>query len=117
MSTVQFAVRGGVPARGTSRWHALFDRSTSADDAIRARTAAILARVRRDGDSALRALALEFDGVALESLEVPRRAWRRALDSLDPACAARSSARPANIRAVHRRSARRRSHARRPTAS
>ena len=102
MSDVNLAVRGGVPARGTARWRALFDRSTSADDAIRDRTAGILARVRRDGDDALRALALEFDGVALESLEVPRRLWRRALDSLDPALRRALERAAENIGAVHR---------------
>ncbi len=102
MSDVKFAVRGGVPARGTSRWRALFDRSTSSDDAIRERTADILARVRRDGDPALRAMAFEFDGVALESLEVPRKLWRCALDSLDPALRSALERAAENIGAVHR---------------
>jgi histidinol dehydrogenase len=102
MSDVKFAVRGDVPARGTSRWRALFDRSTSSDDAIRERTAGILARVRRDGDAALRAMAFEFDGVALESLEVPHKLWRRALDSLDPALRSALERAAENIGAVHR---------------
>jgi histidinol dehydrogenase len=102
MSDVRYAVRGGVPARGTPEWRALFDRSTSADEAIRERTEKILTRVRRDGDSALRAMALEFDGVALESLEVPRRAWRRALDSLEPSLRGALARAAENIRAVHR---------------
>jgi len=102
MSTLKLAVRGSVPMTGTAGWKALFDRSTSADDAIRSRTAAILAHVRRDGDTALRALALELDGVALESIEVPRRLWGRALDSLDPTLRRALERAAGNIRAVHR---------------
>lgn len=101
MSALTFAVRGGVPAAGTPAWRALFDRSTSADSAVRDRTAAIIARVRRDGDAALRALALEFDGVSLETLEVPRRAWRSALASLDPALRGALERAGGNIRAAH----------------
>ena len=53
----------------------LLERTTSSDDVVRGRVAAIIARVRRDGDAALRAMALEFDGVALDALEVPRARW------------------------------------------
>jgi histidinol dehydrogenase len=102
MSALKFAVRGRVPPRGTTGWRALFDRSTSSNDATRSRTAAILARVRRDGDAALRACALEFDGVALDSLEVPRRLWRRALASLDSELRGALERAAANIRASHR---------------
>jgi histidinol dehydrogenase len=102
MSAVKFAVRGRVPSVGTTAWKVMFDRSTSADDVIRDRTAAILARVRRNGDAALRELALELDGVALESLEVPRRLWSRALDSLDPALRRALERADRNIRATHR---------------
>ena len=102
MSTLKFAVRGGVPARGSVAWRALFDRSTSADDTIRDRTAAILARVRREGDAALRALALELDGATLASLEVPRRRWRRALDSIDPALRHALERAAQNIHAAHK---------------
>ena len=101
MSAVTFAVRGAVPAPGTPAWRALFDRSTSADADLSERTAAIIARVRRDGDAALRALALEYDGVTLETLEVPRRAWRRALASLDPALRGALERAASNIREVH----------------
>ena len=101
MNTVTFAVRGRVPAAGTPAWRALFDRSTSADADVRDRTAAIIARVRREGDTALRSFALEFDSVALESLEVPRRAWRTALATLDPALRGALERAAANIRATH----------------
>ena len=101
MSGFALAVRGRIPTRGTREWRALFDRSTSADDSIRNRTTKILARVRRDGDDALRAMAREFDGAELESLEVPRRRWSSALDSLDPALRRALERSARNIRDVH----------------
>ena len=51
---------------------------------VRERVTAILERVRRDGDAALRALARELDGVTLDALEVPRARRREALAGLDP---------------------------------
>lgn len=82
---------------------ALIERSRGAEDiAIRERTASIVQRVRADGDTALRALAAEFDGVALESLEVPRAAWRAALDALDPALRRSMERSAANLGRVHR---------------
>lgn len=81
---------------------ALFDRSLSTDPAIRERTADIVRRVRDDGDSALRALARAFDGVALDSLEVARAAWQDALDALDPALRRSMERAVANLEHVHR---------------
>jgi histidinol dehydrogenase len=81
---------------------ALFDRTTSSDDAVRERTAAIVARVRRDGDDALRALAAELDGVSLDALEVPRQAWTHALDALDPALRGAMERSAENVARVHR---------------
>lgn len=101
MSAVTIRVRGPKPARGTDAYRALFDRSTSSDPAIRVRTFEIVERVRRDGDGALRALAKEFDGVSLDTLEVPRDAWRRALETLDPALRRALERSAANIKSVH----------------
>jgi histidinol dehydrogenase len=80
---------------------ALLDRSSSSDATVRERCAGIIARVRRDGDSALRALALELDGVALGSLEVPRESWTAALDALVPALRRAMERSARNIRRVH----------------
>lgn len=80
----------------------LLDRATSSDPAVRERVAAIVERVRRDGDDALRALARELDGAELESLEVPRRAWTSALDSLDPALRRAMERAIANVERAHR---------------
>lgn len=80
---------------------ALFDRSTSEDPEVRQATAAILQRVRQDGDEALRALALEFDGATLDTLEVAPARCRAALDALAPPLRAALERAAANIRAVH----------------
>ena len=83
---------------------ALFERSSAgsaADVDISARTRSIIERVRRDGDDALRALAAEFDGVALDGLEVPMSQCRAALDALDPALRRAMERSATNIRRVH----------------
>ena len=74
---------GRLADLSTSERAALFDRSTSSDAAIHERTAGIVRDVRLRGDSALRELATRFDGVELDTLEVPRVRLRAALDSQD----------------------------------
>ena len=93
--------RGRYSELSAADRRALFDRSLSADDSIRQRTAAIVRRVREAGDDALRAMALEFDGVTLESLEVPRATWQRALETVDPALRRSLERSAANIARVH----------------
>jgi histidinol dehydrogenase len=80
----------------------LCDRSTSRDAGVRTRTAAIIKRVRREGDAALFDLALELDGVRLESLEVAPVVLRRALARLSPALRGAMERSAANIAAAHR---------------
>jgi histidinol dehydrogenase len=46
-------------------------------------------------------MALEFDGIALESLEVPRDTWQRALDALDSTLRRSMERSAANIARVH----------------
>ena len=101
MSEVVFAVRGAIAMLGRADRIRLFDRATSVDDAVRERTAGIVARVRREGDDALRGLARELDGVVLDALEVPRSAWRAALTTLDAALLRALERAIANVRAVH----------------
>ena len=81
---------------------ALFDRTTALDTAVGERTGSIVARVRREGDDALHALALELDGVRLDSLEVPRTRWQAALDALPPALRAALERSAENVGRVHR---------------
>src|SRR5207248_10122220 len=64
----QLAFGGRIASLGAAERRALLDRSTSSDEAVHARTAAIVARVRQEGDAALFALARERDRVALASL-------------------------------------------------
>jgi histidinol dehydrogenase len=82
--------------------HALFDRSAGIDAAIGERTTSIIARVRRDGDDALRALAVELDGVELDALEVPKARWRAALDNLPRPLRQALERSAQNIERVHR---------------
>ena len=80
----------------------LADRSTSADTAVRERTAAIVQRVRSEGDGALLALAAELDGVELQTLAVPRDLRVRALSGLDAHVRRSLERAAANIESVHR---------------
>jgi histidinol dehydrogenase len=79
----------------------LLQRAKELDGEVRERTANILRRVRADGDSALFDMAREYDGVALESLEVPRDVRERALASLDRDVRAALERAARNIAAVH----------------
>ena len=81
---------------------ALFDRTSASDGAVGERTAEILARVRREGDDALRALAHELDGVDLDALDVPRARWQSALDALAPRLRAALERSAENVGRVHR---------------
>ena len=98
----RFRYTGDLAALSPEQRRALLDRSTSSDAAVRDRTRAIVERVRRDGDEALRALARELDGVALDDLEVPRARWEEALDRLPPDLRRAMERAAANIEAVHR---------------
>lgn len=81
---------------------ALLDRAARRDEGVRSRTAEILARVRADGDAALFALARELDHATLPALEVPRAAWRAALEALDPAVRRALDRAARNIATAHR---------------
>ncbi len=100
-SMLPIAVRGSTDALSTRDRAVLFDRSTSSDASVRDATAAVIARVRADGDAALREMAREFDGVSLDALEVPRTQWTRALDTLAPELRRALERAVANIRRVH----------------
>jgi histidinol dehydrogenase len=101
MSAVTFAALGPLATLRDTARAAIMDRATSSDAGIRTRTAAVIERVRRDGDAALREMAREFDGVTLDALEVPRSLWRAALDGLDPDLRRALGRAAANIRTVH----------------
>jgi histidinol dehydrogenase len=101
MSALTIAVRGATTALDTRALRVLFDRSSAAAPDVRGRTAEIIARVRAAGDTALLAYAQEFDGAALNALEVPRAAWWAALDALDAPLRRALERAAENIRQVH----------------
>jgi histidinol dehydrogenase len=85
------------------RQHALLTRpALGANPDLPARVAAIIARVRRDGDTALRALTAELDGAALDALEVSAAEFAAAETELSEAARAAIRAAAANIETFHR---------------
>jgi len=101
MSANIFRFTGNVEQLTGDDRRVLFDRSTSADDAVRRQTAAIIARVQRDGDAALREMAIQFDGATLGALEVPRAEWERARDAMAPELRRALERTVRNVRAAH----------------
>lgn len=85
---------------GASRTE-LLDRAASEDARVAESAARIVDRVRTGGDVALRELAAEFDGVALDALEVSRERCDSALAALEPALRAALERAAANIRRAH----------------
>jgi histidinol dehydrogenase len=61
-------------------------------------------RVRREGDAALRAMALQYDGATLDRIEVPEDRIRDALNGLPPDLRRAMSRAAANIARVHENS-------------
>ncbi|MBI5170075.1 MAG: histidinol dehydrogenase [Candidatus Eisenbacteria bacterium] len=78
------------------------DGTSAASPEVAAEVTALLARVRGEGDGALREFAARFDGVTLDALEVPRAAWRAALEACDPALRAALERAARNIEKAHR---------------
>ena len=102
MKRARIRFRGSIQGLSDAERTQLMDRgATSDDDMVRTTTEAIIDVVRRDGDAALISLAREYDKVRLKSLEIPRDAWREALQALDPSLRAAMERAAANIRAVH----------------
>ncbi len=101
MSVPPFRFNGPIGSLSQAERRTLFDRSTSADATVRSQTAEIIARVQRDGDTALREMALTFDGATLDSLEVPRTEWARALGQMAPEMCEALQRTVRNVRAAH----------------
>jgi histidinol dehydrogenase len=102
MTDTRFALRGAIAELSAPARSLLRDRGFTADPTLSERVRAILARVRNERDSALRAMARELDGVELDDLEVPRAPCVRALDRLDPALRRAMQRAADNIACVHR---------------
>lgn len=101
MNAPRLRWQGTLASLGAADRAELFDRSTSSDAAVRQGTAVIIQRVRQAGDGALRELAREFDGVTLDTLEVPPGRCHQALTQLDPGLRSALERAAANIRTVH----------------
>ena len=80
----------------------LFDRSTLADEGVRLTVGAIIDLVRQEGDSALKSLAREYDGVAALKIEVSRDRWKAAERALDPKLRSALEHAADNIRRAHK---------------
>jgi histidinol dehydrogenase len=79
----------------------ILDRTASLESSVQVTVSNIISRVRRDGDQALRELAIELDRVELTDLEVPRARRVEALDSLAPDLRKAMERSARNIRAFH----------------
>jgi histidinol dehydrogenase len=76
---------GALSALSPAERASLVRRTSATDSLVRERTEEIVRRVQRDGDRALREMAVTFDGVSLDALEVPLGVRRRALAEIDRA--------------------------------
>ena len=88
-------------AFSTDERTSILRRRNGSTSPVRAETEEIIRRVRADGDSALREMAVEYDGVSLDSLEITRAARRRALDSIAPELRSALERAANNIAQVH----------------
>ncbi len=80
----------------------LLDRRPADEPELRERVRRILDRVREEGDSALLAMAREYDKVDLTALEVPRSLWEEALGRMDPRLRTDLEEAASNIALFHR---------------
>ncbi len=75
---------GALSALSRDDRAALLRRTNATSSVVREQTEEIIRGVRRDGDRALREMAVTFDGVSLDAIEVPIAVRRRALAEIDP---------------------------------
>jgi len=99
---LQLAFDGALSDMDGATRRRLVDRRPLDEDALRERVRELLNRVRRDGDQALLAMARDFDGVDLTSLEVPRERWVHALHTLPQGLRLALERAVRNIEAFHR---------------
>lgn len=98
---MRIAVEGTVSGLTPEQRTLLLERRPTDEGRLREAVRAILERVRTEGDAALLDFARRFDRVELESLEVPRSAWERALAGLSPDVREGLERAAANIRRFH----------------
>jgi histidinol dehydrogenase len=99
---LRLSARGRIRDLDAETLRGLLERAPSdTSGSLASATAAILADVRARGDEALRAMAVRFDRVQLDALEVPRAAWDEARASLDSSVHAAFERAAENIRRFH----------------
>jgi histidinol dehydrogenase len=99
---LRLSARGRIRDLDADALRALLERAPSdANGSLASATAAILADVSVRGDEALRAMAVRFDRVRLDALEVPRATWDEALASLDTSVRLAFERAAENIRRFH----------------
>lgn len=82
-------------------WSELCKRPSSSNEVVAQRVAAIIERVRKDGDKALAELSLEIDGITLGSLQVSEDEFAEAEAAVSPEVKAALAHASANIRKFH----------------
>ena len=92
---------GALSALSADERTSVLRRRGATTSPVREATEKIIARVRADGDRALREMALAYDGASLNDLEVPRAARRQALDAIAPELRAALERAARNIGKVH----------------
>lgn len=100
-SGLRLFAEGRIAALPQATRARLLSRAPEDEPEVGGKVAAILADVRRRGDAALLELAGRYDGVRLETLEVPRRLREAALDALDPGLRAALERAAVNVRRFH----------------
>jgi len=98
---VSFRACGRLDSLAAGDLAALVDRTPPAAEGVRETVAGLIHEVRERGDAALLGMAARFDGVALESIEVPRARWDEALATLDVDTRAALERAARNIRRFH----------------
>jgi len=101
-SGLRLAAEGRLEGLDPTTLRHLLQRRPSDEGDVQSATREILDTVRARGDEALIDFARRFDGVEMEALEVPRRAWDEALERLDPDVRAALERAARNIEAFHR---------------
>ncbi len=100
-ATLSLLAEGPLDGLTDATRRRLLQRTPEGQPGLSAAVASILDDVRARGDAALREMAERFDGVRLESLEVPQERWQEALTGL-PIGVRRALERAArNIRRFH----------------